>query len=271
MRASFVCFIWLLFGSIDIGTSACALEDHSTGTGGLSKPGAMPEAMETPSASTSSPSIASSLGPLGDPGGTRSALERVGITYSFTYIGEGLGNVSGGFRRGVIYEGQLQGTLDADLDKLLGWPNANFHTNFYQIHGHGLSRFYLGNLMAVSGIEALPATRLYELWLEQKFAGDRVALRVGQLGADTEFLVSQYATLFFNTTFGGPTLEAGDLPSGGPAYPLATPGIRLKFSPTDRLTILAALFDGDPAGPGPGDPQRRNHTGLAFRTSDPPF
>src|SRR4051794_6698762 len=95
------------------------------------------------------------------------------------------------------------------------------------------NKSHLGNLMTASGIEALPSTRLYELWLEQKFFDDTVALRAGQLAADTEFLVSQYATLFVNATFGWPAITAADLPSGGPAYPLATPGIRLKVAPTD--------------------------------------
>ncbi|NIX77009.1 carbohydrate porin [Microvirga sp. c23x22] len=214
--------------------------------------------------------MASSLGPLGNLWGARTALEKAGVTSSFIYIGEVLGNSTGGMRQGTIYEGALQGILDADLDKLVGWHGASFHASAYQIHGHGLSRFYVGNLMSVSGIEALPSTRLYELWLEQKL-GDKVALRVGQLGADTEFVISQYATLFLNTTFGFPSIMANDLPSGGPTYPLATPGVRLKLTPSDNVTILAGLFDGNPAGPGPNDPQRRNHTGLAFRTSDPPF
>ena len=102
-----------------------------------------PSAAETsdqPAASQSQPSIQSSLGPYGDPGGVRSFLSAKGVEYSFTYIGEVLGNVSGGSRRGAIYEGRLDGQFDADLDKLLGWKSAAFHTNFYQIHGTGLSR-----------------------------------------------------------------------------------------------------------------------------------
>jgi len=152
---------------------------------------------------------------------------------------------------------------------------ATFHTNAYQIHGHGLTRYYLGNLMTASGIEALPSTRLYELWLEQKLFNDKVAVRVGQLAADTEFIVSQYATLFVNATFGWPAITGVNLPSGGPAYPLATPAVRVKWSPTNEVSFLAAVFNGDPAGPaGPfddPDPQRRNRTGTDFRLSDPAF
>ena len=35
--------------------------------------------------------------------------------------------------------------------------------------------------------------------------------------------------------------------------------------------MFAAIFDGDPAGPGPGDPQTRNRYGTNFRLKDPPF
>ena len=152
-----------------------------------------------------------------------------------------------------------------------GWKGAILHANAYQIHGDGLSRDYVGNLLPVSNIEALPTTRLYEAWFEQKFAGDKVALRIGQLGADTEFITSTYAGLFINGTFGWPGITAVDLPSGGPAYPLATPGARLALTPNANTTLLFGLFDGNPAGPGTNDPQQRNRYGLNFRLSDAPL
>ena len=130
--------------------------NETGGAGGQPDLGGQPETSGKPSApQTSTPSIASSLGPLGDLWGGRTALEQAGITFSLTYIGETLGNSAGGIRRGSIYEGRLDTQIDADLEKLLGWSGATFHTNFYQIHGRGLSRYYLGNLMTVSGIEML--------------------------------------------------------------------------------------------------------------------
>src|SRR4051812_40603281 len=98
-------------------------------------------------------------------GGLKTLNDRLadwGIALSATYIGEALGNASGGVRRGAIYEGRLDFGVDVDLEKRAGWGGATLHANFYQIHGSGLSRDYIGNLMLVSGIEALPATRLYE-------------------------------------------------------------------------------------------------------------
>ena len=53
-------------------------------------------------------------------------------------------------------------------------------------------------------------------------------VKIGQIAADQEIMVTQYGGLFINATFGWPALPTADLPSGGPAYPLATPGTRLR-------------------------------------------
>ncbi len=137
----------------------------------------------------------------------------------------------------------------------------------FQIHGRGLSANNLGNLITASSIEATPATRLFELWYEQSI-GDRLRLRLGQQAADQEFLISTTARLFVNSTFGFPTLPATDLPSGGPAYPLGTPAVRLQLAPAKGVVLLAGVFDGDPAGAGAGNPQQRDASGTSFRTGD---
>ena len=138
-----------------------------------------------------------------------------------------------------------------DLERLAGLPGLSLHADAYQAHGRGLSRYYLGdNLLIVSGIETRPATRLYELWVEQELWGGRVAMRAGQLGVDTEFFISQYATLFANATFGWSALATANLPVGGSSRLLSAPGVRLKLVPTDGVTVLAALLASDPAGSG---------------------
>jgi porin len=198
-------------------------------------------------------------------------LTKLGVQLNATYIGETLGNVSGGVKRGIIYEGRLDAGIDIDLEQFMGWSGAKFHANMFQIHGQGLSRDYIGNLLLTSNIEALPATRLYELWIEQSLLGDKIAIRVGQQAADVEFFDSKYDDIFINSTFGWPAIVGINLPSGGPSPPLAVPGIRLKAQVSDQITAYAAIFDGDAAGPGPGDPQIRNPNGLAFRVNDPPL
>jgi porin len=198
-------------------------------------------------------------------------FEKRGLKFTATYVGEALGNPAGGKRQGVVYEGRLNLAVDVDFGKAAQWKGLSLHGNIFQIHGNGLSRDDIGNLLTVSSIEALPTTRLYELWLEQKFANDRITVRAGQLAADTEFINSSYAGVFINSSFGWPAITAVNLPSGGPAPPMAALGARVRAKLSDQVTILAAVFDGDAAGPGVGDPQLRNRYGLNFRLNDPPF
>jgi porin len=194
-----------------------------------------------------------------------------GVKFAATYIGESIGNVSGGLNRGAIYEGRLNLAVDADLQKLMGLQQLTFHANIFQIHGDGLSRNNLQNFMVVSGVEALPSTRLYEIWFEQKWGHDLVSLKAGQLAADSEFFNTKYTDVFTNASMGWPAITSVDLPSGGPSPPLAAVGARLAVNVTESLSVLAAIFNGDGAGPGDGDPQLRNRYGVNFRVNDPPL
>ncbi len=202
----------------------------------------------------------------------RQALADAGIQFSATYIGEGFANISGGVRAGQIYTGRLDLGTTIDLEKVAGWTGATFHANMFQIHGDGLSRSYIGNLMLVSGVEALPSTRLYELWIEQKLLGGKLAIRVGQQASDVEFFDSTYDDMFVNSALGWPGITGIILPAGGPSPPLAVPGIRVKADLSDRITAYLALFDGDAAPPdSPLDPQLANPHGVLFRVNDPPW
>ncbi|TXN19883.1 carbohydrate porin [Methylobacterium sp. WL9] len=218
-------------------------------------------------------SIEPSLGPFGDPLGLRPVLKQRGVEYSLTYVADLLGNPVGGVRRGAAVEDRLNLRLNLDLERLAGWEGGTVHANAYFIHGTGLSRYYVGNLLDVSVIEALPASRLYVLWFDQQLFDNTLGLRIGQQAADTEFFVSQTATLFVNSTFGWPAITGLNLPSGGPAYPLSTPAVRAKYVPGGGFSLQVGLYDGDPAGANrPGDDpeaQRLNRTGTNFRTHDP--
>lgn len=209
---------------------------------------------------------------FGDLGGLRTRLAEHGVTFGLTENSEVFGNVSGGVRRGAIYDGLTQFGVGIDTEKAFGWTGGTFNATGYQIHGRGLSQNNLGNnLNTVSSLEAPRGTLLFELWYEQVLFDKKLAIRVGQLAADQEFMISQYAGLFTNHTFGWSTFPSADLPSGGPAYPLATPGVRVKWVPQDDLSVLLGAFNGDPAGPGRGIPQDRDPSGTAFRLRDGVF
>ena len=227
--------------------------------------------MPTPNdAGITSPSIATSLPHNGDPGGVRKWLSERGITYNLIYTNDVLSNLAGGNKRGTIDQGKLETQLTIDLAKLAGWQDLTLYANAFQIHNTGrIRRDDVGGMNTIAAIEAAPSTRLSELWLERKFLDGAASFRIGQLVADNEFFFSYLSNMFLQTDW--PTITAVNLPGGAPAYPLSTPGARVKFDYGKDASFLLAVFNGDPAGPCAGDPDTCNRYGLNFRVRDPAF
>lgn len=233
---------------------------------------AVPSYAAEPAASgVPDPSIATSLPSNGDPRGIRASFARRGVTYGAKYVGEILSNLQGGFETGTIYDGQLGLYLDVDLAKFIGWPGLTFHAHGYQIHGEGITETKVGNFNALSTIEALPTTRLLELWFQQELLPGAMSVRFGQMAVDGEFLLVENAGNFVSATFGWPTIAAVNLPNGGSAYPLAASAVRLELAATESVTLRAAVFDDDPAGNCDTNPQICNPYGLEFRITDNPY
>ena len=122
----------------------------------------------------------------GDWGGARRQWQDAGIDLGINDTAETLSNLTGGVRQLTIYQGLLDLSLTLDLEKLAKWPGASFYVDGYQISGRGLSKNAIGNLLTVSSIEALPSTRLHDLWLQQEFLDRQASLRVGQIALDDE-------------------------------------------------------------------------------------
>lgn len=230
------------------------------------------KAGDAPATGIPSPSIATSLPANGDPFGRRAALAGAGITFGFTYTAEVIGNPAGGISQGAAYDGLLKGNLDADLEKIFGFKNLSFHTSGYQIHSTDhFTAENLGSLVTSSNIESFDSTLLFELWLEQKFLDNKLSLRFGQLAADSEFLISDTAGRFIANTYGWAIFPSVNLPTGGPIYPLATPGVRLRFDPNEAFSALLAVYNGNPVDPRFDPPRGRERYGLAARIDDPPL
>jgi porin len=185
----------------------------------------------------------------GDWGGARTALKDKGVTVGIIYINETLAVLSGGLRREATYQGRLEVSVDTDLEKLMGWNGASTHIKGYQLHQSERNVGQnVGGISDVSNIDAVPATRLFTAWFQQTFLDDRLSIRAGKLAADDEFVTSASAATFINATFGWAPILGSNMRSGGPAFPLGAPGVRVQVNPTKEFAILGAVFAGDPAG-----------------------
>ncbi|HYA73097.1 MAG TPA: carbohydrate porin [Roseiarcus sp.] len=254
------------FVETPVGASAAAPAPASSGALVEQSVGAAPAAAAGSSGAgplgfLSTASHSSNL--LGDMGGLRSALSKYGMTLSVIENSELFGNVSGGLRQGLEYNGLTTATLQMDTQRAFGLNGGLFNASGLQIHGGNLSASNLDTLQTASGIEADRATRLWELWYQQKF-GDAFDVKIGQQSLDQEFMVSQNAGYFINTMFGWPMLPSADMPGGGPAYPLSALGVRARAHVTDNVTLLAGVYNGSPAPSNVGDPQKQDPYGLSF-------
>ena len=202
---------------------------------------------------------------LGDMGGLRGWLAKGGLTFSLSETSEILGNVSGGIRQGAAYDGVTTASLSLDTAHAFGWHGGTMMLSALQIHGRNLSADNLATLQTASGIEAERATRLWEAWYQQKFlADDALDLKIGQQSLDNEFMVSPNGLNFINTMMGWPMLPSADMPSGGPAYPMASLGLRARYRLSPSLTVLGGGFTANPGGDRAADAQAANASGVMF-------
>lgn len=202
---------------------------------------------------------------LGDLWGLRPALAKYGATLAIQEQSEVLGNATGGTGQTAAYEGLTTMTLQVDTQRAIGLYGGVFNVSGLQIHGQNLSAETLHSLQTASGIEGERATRLWELWYQQKLYDDRIDVKIGQQSLDQEFMVTQNGAYFINTMMGWPMLPSANMPGGGPAYPLSALGFRTRAHITDDVTLLAGVYSGTPAPGGwSADSQTTNCCGTSF-------
>jgi porin len=199
---------------------------------------------------------------FGDLGGFREAFAKVGGTLQATESSEAFANPTGGLKRGADYDGLTTVTVQVDTKPAFNWEGGLFNVSLLNLHGDNYTTSRIGALQTISGIQGDRATRLWEIWYDQKF-GDQFDVRFGQQSLDVEFATSPSGAYFVNSLFGWPALHALDMPEGGPAFPLASLGVRGKWQ-SGPWTALAGVFSGEPAPENNADPQLANRYGLSF-------
>lgn len=181
----------------------------------------------------------------GDWMGTRPMISDHGVEIFGRYTAEVWGNTSGGLKTGSVYTGLMDFGAEVDLEKAAGWKGASVKTTWLWLSGRDASGDLVGNFLTISNIAGSNTLRMFELWFQQNLMDDKISLRLGQLTADSEFVISDYSGLFINGTFGWPAFAYMNIPGGGAAYPIGTLGARLSLNPVDWLTFQSAVFQGN--------------------------
>lgn len=164
------------------------------------------------------------------------------VTWEATLDVDVLGPVAGldnGKRGYAIDESSLIGTLD--LGKA-GWKGASLH-GWLRNTGGTQPNEVIGTLEGVSNLEARQRLRVYEFYLQQNFGGDRGDVRVGLIGFDSSFYVTDASGMLVNPAFGIPA-EIAATGSNGPAiYPSSTLAIQATWRPAESLYAQVGAFN----------------------------
>jgi len=179
---------------------------------------------------------------------SRDRLATQGLALEGVYSGEFVHNFDAGLnslRKETVYQDNLDLTLTLDTQQAGLWPGGTFFLYGLFNHGSFPSANVIGDLQTVSNIEASRNQFIVnEAWYEQRFSDDDVSLLLGLHDLNSEFYVSEYGSLFFNSSFGiGPEVSA-NVPTS--IFPKVAFGVRLNISSADTWYMRAAVYDGNP-------------------------
>jgi porin len=190
----------------------------------------------------------------GDWNGVRPLLSDGGFQPYLTYTGTMWSNLNGGRETGVRFNGYLDFGADVDLAKLGAWDGLGLHADFHWYQGDEPTEDLIGGVLAqaLGDWEAAATFRVFNLYVRQAFADDRFVVKLGQIAADTDFMVSRYGGIFLNAAFGD--LPSQNLNLDAPVYPLAAPGVFAALRPWSAVTARVGAYTGDA-----GDDVAGNH------------
>lgn len=176
-------------------------------------------------------------------------------SHEITYTADIAGTVSGGTSRAGRALDNLDVILDGDLGKLVGWRGATLHGYLLNNSG-GVPNDLAGTLQGVDNIEVgRPRARLYELWLQARFAEDKGSVLAGLYDLNSEFYATEASGLLLAPPFGIGSEFASTGPNGPSIFPSTALAVRVRWEgEKGRYVQVAALNAhagtlGDPDGP----------------------
>lgn len=191
-------------------------------------------------------------------------------TAALTVTGEFWHNPSGGLATGSRWNALADCSVELDLARLGGPAGSSFTAQLLWIENQHTEADFAdltGAANRVSGIHAADAWRLFNLFYRQSWADDRLALKVGQLALDDDFMGSDFAGLFAHSALGAMPSQVATphgAATGGrgahPIYAVAAPGVHFSAKLNDAFSVQLGVYHG---GPGPDE---RTHHGFDWDT-----
>lgn len=195
---------------------------------------------------------ASSKWGTGDWGGVRSELLEQGVDVIVGYVGEAATNVYGGYNhdRTARYTAQWALGTHLDLQKLLGWNEAEFQLLVTERNGNNLSNERVSDPRApqLSSVQEVwgrgQTWRLTQMWYRQKFFNSALDLKFGRVGVNEDF--ASFPCDFQSLSFCSAPIGnvAGDIWYSGP---VSQWGGRVRYNLNDRWAVQVGAYEQNPS------------------------
>ncbi|MFD1034725.1 carbohydrate porin [Sphingomonas hankookensis] len=163
------------------------------------------------------------------------------VSLDFVYKGDVIGIAAGDDARGVRYLDNIDVLAAIDLDRVVGWQGGSAFASLLSNTG-GRPNDLAGTLQGVDNIEVAGADLLlYQAWVQQSFAGDRVSILIGKYDLNSEFYASDAASHLIAPAFGiGSELSATG-PNGPSIFPRTDLAVRLRAGDERNYVQAAAI------------------------------
>lgn len=203
----------------------------------------------------------------GDWGGRRTKLSEAGADLAVIYKYEAGQVLSGEQAKRSTALQNLDVKLLLDAEKFLGLKQTSVF--IYGLGDWGADSgptpsSIIGDSQGTSNIEtAADNFKLYELWIQKKFFGEKVSILMGIHDLNSEFYATDSSGLFLNSSFGVGKELAQTGPGGPSIFPSTTGSVRFKYESPHEFYFQSAVFNAKASDP--SDP-KKNY--WAFTPSD---
>jgi porin len=182
----------------------------------------------------------------GNWGGARERIVAAGITPRAGYATDLLANPVGGARQGFAYAGELEASLEFDLEALLGLKGSSFFIGAAWNSGQDLSERKIDNLFTVAQAFEGQSVRLAQMYFEQQLLDGALDLAIGRLSTGNDFATSE---LYGNYVSAGVNENPFSLSLNVESFstdPVASWGFRAIVEPAERFYVAAGVYNADP-------------------------
>lgn len=187
----------------------------------------------------------------GDWGGLRQELYDKGYDFSLEYVGEMGSNLDGGYNDDTTarYSDQFAIGVQMNLEKILGWHDAEFKLAITERSGNNISNDRIGDPRAgtLSSSQEVwgrgQTWRLTQMWVKQQYFDGKLDVKFGRFGEGEDF--NSFPCDFQNLSFCGS--QVGNYVNTWYNWPISQWALRVKYNITPEVFAQIGVYEQNPS------------------------